>query len=148
MPERLNQHGFSLIELVVIITILGILAAFAVPRFESLEVEARSAATAALGGDLRSGAALAHAMWLAQGQPESVTVNGQTIAMANGYPTVAAIDGTIASLDGFLLDASGSPGVFAKTDDGTTPVGDCFVSYAASAALGAAPTITVDTSGC
>src|SRR5688572_32583929 len=82
------QDGFTLIELVVVITILGILAAFAVPRFASLEGQARVAATQSLAGSLRSGASLAHALWLAQGDPNaaSVTMEGQVIAIVNGYP--------------------------------------------------------------
>ena len=50
-----NQKGFSLIELVIIIVILGILAAVAIPKYQDITSEAKeSSARAALGG-LRSG---------------------------------------------------------------------------------------------
>ena len=52
MNKRI-QDGFTLIELVVVVTILGILAAFAVPRFASLEGQARLASTQALAGSVR-----------------------------------------------------------------------------------------------
>ena len=68
-----KQAGFTLIELVVVITILGILAAFAIPRFASLETEARIGAIQGLAGSVRSSAALAHSLWMTQNAPAAVT---------------------------------------------------------------------------
>lgn len=146
MKSMPKQGGFTLIELVVVITILGILAAFAVPRFASLEVEARTAATNALQGSVRSGAMLAHALWLAQSQPASVTMEGQTIDLVFGYPDLGTIDNTLVDItapgSGFTYDDT--TGVFTKT--GAT--GTCTVTYAEAVAANTAPTILADTSGC
>jgi MSHA pilin protein MshA len=145
MIGRKNHGGFTLIELVVVITILGILAAFAVPRFVSLETEARSAATQSLSGAVRSGAALAHALWLAQGSvAATVTMEGQSVAITNGYPTLASIASTLADTSGFTYTAG--TGVWTK--DGATTPANCSVTYAAPASAGLAPTVTVDVSVC
>src|SRR5689334_16349038 len=87
--------GFTLIELVVVITILGILAAFAVPRFINVQVQARASAIQSLQGALRSASALTHSMWMVSGQPATVAVEGATITMTNGYPNLATIDDTL-----------------------------------------------------
>jgi len=131
-----NRSGFTLIEVVVVITILGILVAFAIPRFSALEVESRTAARDALAGSIRSGAALSHALWLAQGQPASVTMEEQTVTMVNGYPSLATVNRTIDHVTGFTYTAD--TGVFLKKGGAAT----CTVTYAEAAGPNLAPTIT------
>jgi MSHA pilin protein MshA len=149
MNSKTHQGGFTLIELVVVITILGILAAFAVPRFASLEGQARTAAVQSLGGSVRSGAALSHALWLAQGDPASttVTMEGQTITMANGYPNAATIATTLADTTGFAV-TTGATAVLTKQSPSGVSIANCLVTYTPAAAANTAPTVTTTTSGC
>lgn len=142
MKTRVHQGGFTVIELIVVITILGILATFAVPRFAALEREARAEAAQALADALRSNAALAHALWLAESQPSTVDVEGATIDLVDGYPSLATIDDTLQDLSGFTYDAA--TGVFTKVGIKA----NCTVTYALPAFSGAAPTIAVALTGC
>jgi MSHA pilin protein MshA len=82
-----------MIELIVVITILAILAAVALPRFVGLQVEARIAKINGALGAMKAGAALARSVQLTQGLAPnaSVVMEGATVTMANGYPTVASI---------------------------------------------------------
>ena len=139
-----SESGFTLIELVVVITILGILAAFAIPRFASLETEARIAAIQGLAGSVRSSAALAHSLSLTQNNPPTVSVEGNVINMTNGYPISADIDDTLADFTGFdFADAAGT-GTF--TPPGTPTPADCSGAYT-TAGAGLSPAIVVDGSG-
>jgi MSHA pilin protein MshA len=130
MRSNGSQRGFTLIELVVVITILGILAAFAIPRFAALDVQARTAARDALAGSVRSAAALSHALWLAQGQPANVNMEGQVIAMVNGYPDRATIATSITDTTGWTYTPG--TGVFAMNSLAT-----CTVTYTQAPANGA-----------
>ena len=150
MKRTVRHGGFTLIEVVVVITILAILAAFAVPRFASLEGQARLAATQALAGSVRSGASLAHALWLAQGDPSSVsvTMEGEPITIANGYPNDTTIDDTLVEYAGFALTTPGGRAVFTKTSSSGTPIANCFVTYTPAAAPNQAPQVVATVGGC
>ena len=134
MRAKGNEGGFTLTEVVVVIAILGMLAAFAVPRVVALDTQARVSAQQALAGSVRSAAAVSHALWLAQGQPSTVAVDNQTITIVNGYPNLASIQLALSDVGSYTYTPA--TGVFARSSGPT-----CSVTYTQATAH-AAPTIT------
>jgi len=78
--SRIKQQGFTLIELVVVIVILGILAATAIPKFVSLQGEAGDASAQATAAAISSGASINYAKYLAAGNTGTAVTATTTCA--------------------------------------------------------------------
>ena len=146
---RNTQQGFTLIELVVVIVILGILAATALPRFINLSTEARTASVNGVAGSLRSAVVIVQARFLAVGAGTSpVTMNDATtvaVSTTTGIPT-GALAGIGAALTGVTAVEGITPNYTTATAVTFTPTGggvNCQVSY-----NGTTGVVTTTTSGC
>jgi prepilin-type N-terminal cleavage/methylation domain-containing protein len=91
------QRGFTLIELVMVIVILGVLAAVAIPKFVDLKGDAEIAATQGVAGGLSSATAVNYAARSAKGTGTGVPIAACTDApnaLQNGMPTGYTPSGT------------------------------------------------------
>lgn len=143
-----NSKGFTLIELVVVIVILGILAATALPRFVNLTQDARIASVNGVAGGLRSAVAVSIARYMETGNPTATTIatadgTSVTVNAATGIPTGAAvgIGAAMQSTDGYTVDYTTATAVTFRPANGGGAT--CQASY-----NGTTGVVAVSTGGC
>ncbi|MFZ6038948.1 type II secretion system protein [Vibrio natriegens] len=133
-----RQGGFTLIELVVVIVILGILAVTAAPRFLNLQDDARTASLQGLKGAIDGAAGITYGKAAVEGVEGTASGDSvEGIALAYGYPTVAGLDVAVAGLSDWQ-----------EFDLGTPTAGVKYYTFESTSATKIAAWVSDNTKGC
>lgn len=137
---------------------MGILAVVAIPRYLDMQKEARAAKIEAIYGDVQTASKMAHAAVMVRGNVASITMEGVTVNLVNGYPAASAsgivaaanLDETKDNITITHVAAAPSytqitiPGALGNVSGGALT---CQVSYY-EAASGGAPSVVKDSTNC
>jgi MSHA pilin protein MshA len=157
--QKINRssQGFTLIELVMVIVILGILAAFALPKFADFSTDARLAKLESLEGSMRSAASIVNSIAIIESKTDcstdpTVELEGKTITLRCGYPCPHpnGIANAVIAEDGYTWVGGNCAGrlgnIEVRISDAPNPT-NCKIRYAASNG-NRPPLYTLTSSGC